>query len=136
MADLAAREAVPDIDSPDAVVTSLKRTATATPYRFRDLLALDDFDRHARRLLPPMIYQYVAGGVETGAALRGGREAYADYRLVPRMLRDVSGRDQGTTLFGKRYDARSGFRRWGAPPSSLIAATWCWPRPPGGKTCR
>jgi L-lactate dehydrogenase (cytochrome) len=108
MADLAAREAVPDIDSPDAVVTSLKRTATATPYRFRDLLALDDFDRHARRLLPPMIYQYVAGGVETGAALRGGREAYADYRLVPRMLRDVSGRDQGTTLFGKRYDAPFG----------------------------
>jgi len=89
-------------------VTSLKRTASSTPYRFRDLLALDDFERHARRLLPPMIFQYVAGGVETGAALRAGREAYGGYRLVPRMLRDVSGRDQGTTLFGTRYDSPFG----------------------------
>ncbi len=106
--DSARDEAVPGITSPGAVVTSLKRTASSTPYRFRDLLALDDFERHARRLLPPMIFQYVAGGVETGAALRAGREAYGGYRLVPRMLRDVSGRDQGTTLFGTRYDSPFG----------------------------
>lgn len=101
--DNAPNEAVPGMTRPDAIVTSLKRTAVATPYRFRDLLALDDFDRHARRLLPPMIYQYVAGGAETGAALRAGREAYAGYKLVPRVLRDVSGRDLSTTLFGRRY---------------------------------
>lgn len=106
--DCARDEAVPGMTSPGAVVTSLKRTASSTPYRFRDLLALDDFERHARRLLPPMIFQYVAGGVETGAALRAGREAYGGYRLVPRMLRDVSGRDQGTTLFGTRFDSPFG----------------------------
>jgi len=101
-------ESVPGLTGPEAMVTSLKRTAVATPYRFRDLLALDDFERHARRLLPPMIFHYVAGGAETGAALRGSREAYAGYRLVPRMLRDVSGRDQGVTLFGRHYDAPFG----------------------------
>jgi len=104
----ASSEGAPGITGPEATVTSLKRTASATPYRFRDLLALDDFERHARRLLPPMIFHYVAGGVETGAALRGSREAYAGYKLVPRMLRDVSGRDQGVTLFGRRYDAPFG----------------------------
>jgi len=104
----ASSEGASGITGPEAIVTSLKRTASATPYRFRDLLALDDFERHARRLLPPMIFHYVAGGVETGAALRGSREAYAGYKLVPRMLRDVSGRDQGVTLFGRRYDAPFG----------------------------
>src|SRR3984893_13448563 len=95
------------ITAPEAT-SSIKRSVDATPHRFRDLLALDDFERHARRLLPPMIFHYVAGGVETGAALRGSREAYAGYKLVPRMLRDVSGRDQGVTLFGRRYDAPFG----------------------------
>ena len=101
-------EAVAGITGPQTIVTSLKRAAAATPNRFRDLLALDDFERHARRLLPPMIYQYVAGGVESGAALRAGREAYADYYLVPRMLRDVSGRNQAVTLFGRRYEVPFG----------------------------
>lgn len=108
MDDAVSHKAVANPPGPDAVVTGLKRNAAVIPHRFRDLLALDDFDRHARRLLPPMIYQYVAGGVETGAALRAGREAYGDYRFVPRMLRDVSGRDQGVTLFGTRYDSPFG----------------------------
>jgi L-lactate dehydrogenase (cytochrome) len=113
MDNAASTEAIPDVtgpasDSPAPLVTSLKRPAATTPYRFRNLLALDDFDRHARSLLPPMIYHYVAGGVETGASMRAGREAYGDYRFVPRMLRDVSGRDQSATLFGRRYDVPFG----------------------------
>ncbi len=108
MDDAVSHKAIAKPPVPHAAVTGLKRSAAVVPHRFRDLLALDDFDRHTRRLLPPMIYQYVAGGVETGAALRAGREAYSDYRFVPRMLRDVSGRDQGVTLFGTRYDSPFG----------------------------
>lgn len=74
-----------------------------TPRQFRDLLALDDFERHARRRLPNMIYQYVAGGVETGQGIAGNFEAYQRYKFIPRMFRDVSGRDQSVTLFGHRY---------------------------------
>ncbi|MDP4023364.1 alpha-hydroxy acid oxidase [Methylobacterium sp. NEAU 140] len=98
----------PGIAAPGAVVTSLKRSAAATPYRFRDLLALDDFERHARRMLPPMIFQYVAGGVETGAALRHSRAAYADYAFLPRMMRDTAARDTAVELFGRTYAAPFG----------------------------
>jgi L-lactate dehydrogenase (cytochrome) len=108
MSELTAPELVPDIAGPQERITALQRPTAAAPYRFRDLLALDDFQRHARRRLPPMIYHYVAGGVETGAAMRGAAQAYTDYAFIPRVFRDVSGRDQGTTLFGKHYDAPFG----------------------------
>jgi L-lactate dehydrogenase (cytochrome) len=97
----AASESIPDIAGPAQVTTSLKRSAAATPYRFRDLLALDDFERHAKRRLPPMIYLYVAGAVETGAAFRNAQAAYRDYALTPRLLRDTSARSQQTELFGQ-----------------------------------
>ena len=85
------------------IPVSQSRPASTVPHQFRDLLALDDFERHARRRLPPMIYQYVAGGVETGRGIAANFEAYQQYTFLPRMFRDVSGRDQGTELFGKRW---------------------------------
>nr|WP_245214972.1 alpha-hydroxy acid oxidase [Pararoseomonas indoligenes] len=94
--------------SPPALSTSVQRGADATPRRFRDLLALDDFERHARRRLPPMIFQYVSGAVETGSALRGNLAAYREYALVPQLMRDTAARSQAVTLFGRRYDAPFG----------------------------
>lgn len=93
---------------PEALVTSVRREADATPRRFRDLLALDDFERHAKRRLPPMVFQYVAGAVETGAAMRAARAAYDDYAFLPRMLVDTSGRTTRTSLFEQTYDAPFG----------------------------
>lgn len=83
--------------------TSLQRGAAMSPHRFRDLLALDDFESHAQRRLPPMIHLYVAGAVETGTSLRRAREAYQKLALLPRMMRDVSERSQQTKLFGTTY---------------------------------
>jgi L-lactate dehydrogenase (cytochrome) len=100
--------AVPDIAPSPAAVTELKLSAIATPYRFRDLLALDDFERHARRFLPNMVFQYVAGAVETGSAMRANRAAYANYALLPRMMVDTSARSMSATLFGKTYDVPFG----------------------------
>lgn len=80
-----------------------KPAPAPVPRAFRDLLALDDFERHAQRVLPPMIFQYVAGGVETQSSVRMARDAYSRYAFLPRMFVDVSGRDQGVTLFGRRY---------------------------------
>jgi len=91
----------PVASSPGQTVTS--PAVKTLPRQFRDLLALDDFERHARRRLPNMIYQYVAGGVETGRGIAGNFEAYQRYTFIPRMFRDVSGRDQGTTLFGHTW---------------------------------
>jgi L-lactate dehydrogenase (cytochrome) len=97
------------ITAPEATSSSsIKRSVDATPRRFRDLLALDDFERHARRLLPDMIFQYVAGAVETGAAMRASREAYSRYSFLPRMMVDTSARNAAVTLFGKTYSAPFG----------------------------
>ncbi len=90
-------------DAVPALQTALKRTGPVVPRKFRDLLALDDFERHARRRLPNMIFQYVAGAVETGASLSAAADAYKQWRFMPRMFVDVSGRDQGVELFGTRY---------------------------------
>jgi L-lactate dehydrogenase (cytochrome) len=106
-----ADEGAPGIEAPEKVSTAIQRSADVTPYRFRDLLALDDFERHAKRLLPHMIFQYVAGGVETASALRASRAVYSDYSFVPRMMIDTSARDQSVTLFGKTYSAP-----FGVPP--------------------
>ncbi|MGI4941957.1 MAG: alpha-hydroxy acid oxidase, partial [Janthinobacterium lividum] len=103
-----ADSAAPGIASPEALVTSLKRSAAVSPYRFRDLLALDDFERHARRMLPPMVFQYVAGAVETAATLRGNRDAYARWSFLPRRMVDTSARTASTTLLGRTYSVPFG----------------------------
>ncbi len=109
----------PGIAAPQALATSVKRSAAATPYRFRDLLALDDFERHAKRVLPRMIYQYVSGAVETGTALRRSRAAYDDYAFLPRAMVDTSARTGATELFGHTYDAPFGIGPLGG--SAFIA---------------
>ncbi len=107
------------IAAPQAVAASVKRSAAVTPYHFRDLLALDDFERHAKRLLPHMIYQYVAGSVETGAALRQSREAYANYAFLPNAMVDTSARTARTELFGQTFAAPFGIGPLGG--SAFIA---------------
>jgi L-lactate dehydrogenase (cytochrome) len=89
-------------------VTSVQRPVASVPSRFNDLLALDDFERHARRRLPHMIHQYVAGGAETGSSLRAAIAAYADYRFLPKMMVDTSARSSAVELFGETYAAPFG----------------------------
>ena len=87
------------------IQTALQATPSAIPSRLRDVLALDDFARLCKPSLPRMIYQYVAGGVETESAMRNGREAYQDYGFTPRALVDTSTRATSVELFGKTYSA-------------------------------
>jgi L-lactate dehydrogenase (cytochrome) len=67
-------------------------------------LNLDDFEPAARRILPPMLYMFVSGGVETNAALSANAASFQDYGFVPRILRNVAGRSQKVRLFDKEYD--------------------------------
>ena len=41
-----------------------------------------------------MIYGFIAGAVETDAALHDNRRAFDEYGFVPRVLNDVSSRNQ------------------------------------------
>ena len=61
-----------------------------------------------------MIYGFIAGAVETDAALRDNRRAFDEYGFVPRVLNDVSSRNQMTTLFGMIYAAPFGIPPFGS----------------------
>ncbi|MCJ8141401.1 alpha-hydroxy-acid oxidizing protein [Ancylobacter sp. A5.8] len=96
-----AAEAAP-VQAPP-IQAAVRPAAPSVPRRFRNYLALDDFEKAARRMLPRMIYGYVSGAVETGSGVRQARQAYADLALVPRTLMDVAGRQQTRDLFGTSY---------------------------------
>ena len=89
------------------------------PRRLRNMLALDDFETVARKVLPRPIYGYVSGGVETNASLRANRAVFDEIAFVPKMLTDTSKRSLKTTLFGRTYDAPFGFAPMGG--TSLAA---------------
>ena len=95
---------------------TVQRAESAVPKSLRRYLALDDFEATARRRLPKFLYGYISGAAETDAALRDNRRAFDEYGFVPRVLNDVSGRDQTTTLFGKSYAAP-----FGIPPMGSAA---------------
>jgi L-lactate dehydrogenase (cytochrome) len=95
---------------------TVQRAESAVPRSLRRYLSLDDFEVTARRLLPKFLYGYISGGAETDAAVADNRRAFEEYGFVPRVLRDVSGRDQTTTLFGKTYAAP-----FGIPPMGSAA---------------
>lgn len=87
----------------DDPVSIARRKPVTVPRRLRRFLALDDFERAARRLLPKAIYGYVSGGVETDSSLDANRAAFRRIGFRPRILQDVSGRGQQTRLMGQDY---------------------------------
>jgi isopentenyl diphosphate isomerase/L-lactate dehydrogenase-like FMN-dependent dehydrogenase len=68
-------------------------------------LAVEELEDQARSVLPPEAYIYVAGGAGGEDTVRANREAFRRWRIVPRMLRDVSRRDLGVELLGRSLPA-------------------------------
>jgi L-lactate dehydrogenase (cytochrome) len=69
--------------------------------RLPDLpLTYEACEKRAERQLSRGAYGYVAGGAGTEDTMRANREAFRRWRIVPRMLRDVSNRDLSTTVLG------------------------------------
>lgn len=56
----------------------------------------------ARRAMSRAAYAYVAGGAGLEDTMIANREGFARWRIVPRVLRDVSARETGVELFGRR----------------------------------
>jgi L-lactate dehydrogenase (cytochrome) len=99
--------------------TTVERPESAVPRGLRRYLSLDDFEATARSRLPKFLYGYVAGAAETDTALADNRRAFSEYGFVPRVLNDVSGRDQTTQLFGRTYAAPFGIPPMGS--AALVA---------------
>jgi L-lactate dehydrogenase (cytochrome) len=89
------------------------RETRAQPRILRSILALDDFEQAARRVIPRPIFGYVRGGSESDASWRANRAVWDEIAFVPRTLVDTTGRTHKTTLFGRTYDAPFGIAPMG-----------------------
>lgn len=104
---------------PERSERALKRLAHPRERALSSALDLDDFQRLAKPKLPKAVYGYVANGAEAMVARDNNRSAFQHWRMVTRVLRDVSRRSQATTLFGRRYAAPFGIAPMGA--SAVVA---------------
>lgn len=94
--------------------TVLRKKTVSLSKKMQRYLALDDFEREARRRLPRMIYGFIAGAAETNAALQNNRKSFEQIGFRPRALTNVSSRSTKATLFGKDYAAPFGIAPMGA----------------------
>jgi lactate 2-monooxygenase len=74
-----------------------QRTAVPVP--------LSLLEQKAKEVLSAEAFDYVSGGAGGEDTMRANRAAFGRWRIVPRMLRDVSHRDLNIELFGRRLPA-------------------------------
>ncbi|MDI9258604.1 alpha-hydroxy-acid oxidizing protein [Alicyclobacillus sendaiensis] len=65
-------------------------------------ISVEDWVARAREVLSEEAFWYLAGASGRGETMRANEEAFAKWRIVPRVFRDVSDRDMSTELFGER----------------------------------
>lgn len=61
---------------------------------------LDEVAQSAKAGMTKMAYDYYASGAETETSVQDNRQAFATYRILPRILVDVSNVDTTTHMFG------------------------------------
>jgi glycolate oxidase len=81
--------------------TTLAQTSPATE-SLPDTLTLHEIVKKARQKLSQDNWDYIVGGTETETTVRRNRLAIDSLGLRPRVLRDVSRIDGGTTFLGRR----------------------------------
>jgi lactate 2-monooxygenase len=68
-------------------------------------VSLSLLEQKAKEMLSPAAFDYVAGGASGEDTVRANRDAFYRWRIVPRMLRNVSQRDLSVELFGVQLPA-------------------------------
>ncbi|HEY0296687.1 MAG TPA: alpha-hydroxy acid oxidase [Bordetella sp.] len=76
--------------------------------RLNRIQTIGELRRLARRRLPRIVYDYIEGGAGDERGLAASSRQYADYRIAPRYLVDVSARTQETRLFGRAFKSPFG----------------------------
>ena len=64
-------------------------------------LDLEGAEERARESMSEQAFAYIAGGAGHERTMRANRDGFDRWRIVPRMLRDVSQRDTSVELFGR-----------------------------------
>ncbi|XP_065163524.1 2-Hydroxyacid oxidase 1 [Atheta coriaria] len=67
-----------------------------------DLVCVDDFEVHARNILPKNALDYYKSGAGQETTLDNNRKAFSKLRLRPRCLTNVNSRDLTTTILGRK----------------------------------
>lgn len=91
---------------------------------------IEDLRALARRALPRVIFDHIEGGGDDETTIAENRLAFSRWRLLPRVLVDVSERDLGIELYGERLGlpillaptGMSGFASWQGEIASARAA--------------
>src|SRR5581483_12190341 len=65
-------------------------------------LNLHEYEATARAVLPPVVFDLVAGGSDDEVTLRENRAAFDRWRLLPRHMRGSAQPDPGTTVLGQQ----------------------------------
>ncbi len=86
-----------------------------------------DLRRMAKKRLPGGVFDYIDGAAEDELTYRRNSSAFSEFEFRPRVLRDVSGMDTTTTLFGEQLSfplivAPMGFVRIAHPLGELALA--------------
>jgi lactate 2-monooxygenase len=80
----------------DVYLAGVRGVRQPVPFSFAKL------ESAAKRRLTREAYAYIAGGAGLEGTIDANRAAFDRRRIVPRMMRDVSERDQSVELFGRR----------------------------------
>jgi lactate 2-monooxygenase len=66
---------------------------------------IHDLEALAKEQLPPELYAYVADGAGNNTTLRDDRRAFGRWKIIPRMMRDITTRDHSIELFNDHLKA-------------------------------
>ncbi|XP_019887757.1 peroxisomal (S)-2-hydroxy-acid oxidase GLO1 isoform X1 [Ooceraea biroi] len=67
-----------------------------------EYVCIQDYEKYALEHLPPSVRDYYKSGAGDEYSVKWNREAFKNYRIRPRFLRDVSKRDISTTVLGQK----------------------------------
>ena len=85
----------PDLDEGDGIISAHMSSLTRA-------YTIDDLRRLARRRLPRAVYDFIEGGAGDELTVARNRAAFERLLLEPRVLVDVSKREQATVVLGER----------------------------------
>lgn len=80
-------------------------TIVGTPLTAEELgrvWSVDEIEALARERMVPALWDYIASWAGSGEGIRINREAWAGWRIRPRILRDVAAMDLSTEVLGRR----------------------------------
>jgi lactate 2-monooxygenase len=65
-------------------------------------ISFKKLEEEARKVMTPNAFAYIAGGAGVESTMASNLHAFEQWKIVPRMLRDVSNRDTSIELFGQK----------------------------------